>query len=114
MFATLKGICHLCREDKPIPILRDSYGICTKCNRQIQADVENFNTIQCNICGKQFSPLWGEISNNGNFQCRNCLPEGICGFCRQLKRLPFVGQDENGYFLFCRDCQAEGDDGYVN
>lgn len=110
----LKGICHLCREDKSIPSLRDGYGICAECNRQIKADVETSNIVQCDICEKQFSLLWGEISDNGNFQCRNCLPEGICSFCRQPKRLPFVGQDEDGYFLFCRDCQAESGDDYVN
>lgn len=42
MFTTLKGICHLCREDKSIPILREGYGICAECNQQIKADVKNF------------------------------------------------------------------------
>lgn len=110
MFATLKGICYQCKIERLIPVMRDGFGICVKCNRQIERDIDAFKTTQCAVCGKSYSPLWGEINDDGNFQCRNCLPEGICDACFQPKRLPFVGQDENGYFLFCKDCQDENEE----
>ena len=107
MFSILKGKCYLCRQEKSIPIARDGYGICADCDQKIEADFDSFNTIECSVCFKQFSPLWGKFSEEASFTCHNCLPEGICRFCSEPKRLPFMGQDENGYFLFCRDCNEE-------
>lgn len=103
MISILKGICHLCQEEKLIPVMRDNYGICEECNRRIKADLDVFNIIECSVCYKYYSPLWGKCTNK-TFVCKNCLPEGFCGICGEEKRLPFIGQDENGYFLFCRDC----------
>jgi len=107
MFSILKGNCHLCRREKSIPIMRDGYGICEECNRKIEADLESFNIFECSGCYKYYSPLWGKFNDEAIFTCKNCLPEGLCGLCREPKRLPFMGQDEAGYFLFCRDCNEE-------
>lgn len=106
----IKGNCFCCKQEKNLPFVRDDKLICSDCENQIERDAENANVIECRACRRKVSPRTGRANSEGDFNCWNCLPKGICSFCGEEKRLPYVcGDETNGYYLFCKECHEQSE-----
>lgn len=101
MISYLTGKCAQCKQEKTLPIARDCWLICRECNQMLDESAERGETANCFYCRYTFSRLWGEFNKTGNFICRECLPEGVCIGCGELKRISFLSRN------LCAECRTD-------